>query len=83
MTNAPPVASALASHPKAEVILVGGRLLKEAQVTVGAAAVEALHAVRADVCVLGICSLHPDVGVTTLDSERRTRSALWSPALGR
>ena len=25
--------------------------------------------VRADICVLGICSLHPDVGVTTLDDE--------------
>jgi DeoR/GlpR family transcriptional regulator of sugar metabolism len=69
VTIAPPVASVLANHPKAEVILVGGRLLKDAQVTVGAAAVEALHTVRADVCVLGVCSLHPDVGVTTLDSE--------------
>jgi DeoR/GlpR family transcriptional regulator of sugar metabolism len=69
VTNAPPVASVLADHPKAEVILVGGRLLKDAQVTVGASAVEALHTVRADVCVLGVCSLHPDVGVTTLDSE--------------
>ena len=69
MTNAPPVASALASHPNAEVVLVGGRLLKDAQVAVGAAAVEALRTVRADVCVLGICSLHPDAGVTTLDSD--------------
>ncbi len=69
VTNAPPVASALATHPNAEVILVGGRLLKESQVTVGAAAVEALHTVRADVCVLGICSFHPDIGVTTVDSE--------------
>ena len=69
VTNSPPVASALASHPKAEVMLVGGRLLKDAQVAVGAAAVEALHTVRADICVLGICSLHPDVGVTTLDDE--------------
>jgi DeoR/GlpR family transcriptional regulator of sugar metabolism len=69
VTNSPPVASALANHPKAEVVLVGGRLLKDAQVAVGAAAVEAFHTVRADVCVLGICSLHPDVGVTTLDDE--------------
>ena len=50
-------------------MLVGGRLLKDAQVAVGAAAVEAFHTVRADICVLGICSLHPDVGVTTLDDE--------------
>jgi DeoR/GlpR family transcriptional regulator of sugar metabolism len=69
VTNAPPVAAALAGHPRAEVVLVGGRLLKEAQVAVGAAAVEALHTVRADVCVLGICSLHPEIGVTTLHHE--------------
>jgi DeoR/GlpR family transcriptional regulator of sugar metabolism len=69
VTNAPPVASALASHPNVEVLVVGGRLLKDAQVTVGAAAVEALHNVRADVCVLGVCSFHPDVGVTTFDSD--------------
>jgi DeoR/GlpR family transcriptional regulator of sugar metabolism len=69
VTNAPPVAAALAAHPRAQVVLVGGRLLKEAQVAVGAAAVEALHTVRADVCVLGICSLHPEIGVTTLHHE--------------
>jgi DeoR/GlpR family transcriptional regulator of sugar metabolism len=69
VTNSPPVALALANHPNAEVMLVGGRLLKDAQVAVGAAAVEAFHTVRADVCVLGICSLHPDVGVTTLDDQ--------------
>jgi DeoR/GlpR family transcriptional regulator of sugar metabolism len=69
VTNSPPVASVLANHPKAAVILAGGRLLKDAQVAVGAAAVEAFHTVRADICVLGICSLHPDVGVTTPDDE--------------
>ena len=69
VTNSPPVALALANHPKAEVMLVGGRLQKDAQVAVGAAAVEAFHTVRADICVLGVCSLHPDVGVTTLDDQ--------------
>ena len=69
VTNSPPIATALAAHPQVSVILIGGRLLKEAQVAVGAAAVDALRFVRADVCVLGICSLHPEVGVTTLDHE--------------
>ena len=69
VTNSPPVASALAEHPHAEVVVVGGRLLKDAQVTVGAAAVEAVRALRADVCVLGICSLHPELGVTAADYE--------------
>ena len=69
LTNAPPVAAALAQHPRAEVILIGGRLLKHAQVTVGSEAVDALRQVRADACVLGICSLHPELGVTTTDHE--------------
>jgi DeoR/GlpR family transcriptional regulator of sugar metabolism len=69
VTNSPPIASALANHPKAQVTLVGGRLLKDAQVAVGPAAVEAFRTLRADVCVLGVCSLHPDVGVTTPDDE--------------
>ena len=69
VTNSPPAASALASHAKAEVVLVGGKLLKEQQVAVGASAVEAFRTVRADVCVLGVCAFHPDVGVTTSDGE--------------
>jgi DeoR/GlpR family transcriptional regulator of sugar metabolism len=69
LTNAPPVAQALASHPRAEVVLIGGRLLKSAQVTVGSATVDALRQVRADACVLGICSLHPELGVTAIDHD--------------
>ena len=78
VTNSPPVALALSYHPKAEVMLIGGRLLKDAQVAIGAAAVEAFHTVRADICVLGICSLHTDVGVTTLDVEEATRHGGFS-----
>jgi DeoR/GlpR family transcriptional regulator of sugar metabolism len=69
LTNAPPVAVALARHPRAEVVLIGGRLLKDAQVTVGAPAVDALRPVRAEACVLGICSLHPELGVTANDHD--------------
>jgi DeoR/GlpR family transcriptional regulator of sugar metabolism len=69
VTNSPPIAAALAEHPRAEIVLLGGRLRKDDQVAVGAVAVEALHGVRADVCVLGVCSVHPDVGVTTGDHD--------------
>lgn len=69
LTNSPPVAAALARHPRAEVVLIGGRLLKDAQVTVGSEAVDALRQVRADACVLGICSLHPELGVTATDHD--------------
>jgi DeoR/GlpR family transcriptional regulator of sugar metabolism len=69
LTNSPPVAAALSLHPRAEVVLIGGRLLKDSQVTVGSATVDVLRQVRADACVLGICSLHPDIGVTALDHD--------------
>ena len=69
LTNSPPVAEALAAHPRAEVVLIGGRLIKESQVTVGAAAVDTLRQVRADACVLGICSVHPELGVTVTDHD--------------
>jgi DeoR/GlpR family transcriptional regulator of sugar metabolism len=69
LTNSPPVAEALAAHPRVDIVLIGGRLLKDSQVTVGAAAVDALRQVRADACVLGICSLHPELGVTVTDHD--------------
>ena len=69
VTNSPPVAVALASHPRADVVLIGGRLLKDSQVTVGAEAIDALRQVRADACVLGVCSLHPELGVSATDHD--------------
>ena len=49
--------------------MLGGMLAKDAQALVGAATVEALRSVRADVLVLGVCSLHPEVGITVLELE--------------
>jgi DeoR/GlpR family transcriptional regulator of sugar metabolism len=69
LTNSPPVAAALAAHPRAEVVVIGGRLLKEPQVAVGPEAIDALRRVHADACVLGICSLHPEVGVTAPEHD--------------
>src|SRR6201987_2976501 len=71
ITTSPPIALALANHPGLEVTIVGGTLRPKALVTVGAAAVEALRVVRADVVFLGVCGLHPEIGVTTEDLEER------------
>jgi DeoR/GlpR family transcriptional regulator of sugar metabolism len=64
ITNSPPIAVALAEHPNVEVTVLGGVLDKEARAIVGAATIETLRSIRADVLVLGVCSLHPDVGIT-------------------
>ncbi len=71
ITTSPPIALALADHPGLEVTVVGGTLRRRALVTVGAAAVEALGAIRADVVFLGVCGLHPEIGVTTDSLEER------------
>src|SRR3954447_13175180 len=65
VTNSPPIALALAEHPGVEVIVVGGRLHKESVVAVGAEAVETIRSFRADLCLLGVCGLHPEEGLTT------------------
>src|SRR5579884_756371 len=65
ITNSPPLATALAEHPHIEVILLGGRLYKHSVVTMGTATLEELHMVRADLHLMGICSLHPEIGIST------------------
>ncbi|MBV9685513.1 MAG: DeoR/GlpR transcriptional regulator [Solirubrobacterales bacterium] len=71
ITTSPPIALALADHPGLEVTVVGGTLRPYSLVTVGAAAVEALRVIRADTVFLGVCGLHPEIGVTTDDLEER------------
>jgi DeoR/GlpR family transcriptional regulator of sugar metabolism len=71
ITTSPPIALALADHPGLDVTIVGGTLRPKALVTVGAAAIEALRIIRADVVFLGVCGLHPEIGVTTEDLEER------------
>jgi DeoR/GlpR family transcriptional regulator of sugar metabolism len=71
ITTSPPIAMALADHPGLEVTVIGGSLRPNALVTVGAAAIDALRVIRADVVFLGVCGLHPEIGVTTEDLEER------------
>jgi DeoR/GlpR family transcriptional regulator of sugar metabolism len=69
ITNSPPLATTLIEHPHIEVILLGGQLYKHSVVTMGAATLEELHMVRADLYLMGICSLHPEFGISTDNLE--------------
>jgi DeoR/GlpR family transcriptional regulator of sugar metabolism len=69
VTNSPPLALALADHPKVSVLMLGGNFLKEARVTTGIETIRAIESIRADLCFLGMCSLHPEVGITAGDRE--------------
>jgi len=69
VTNSPPLALALADHPKLSVLMLGGNFLKEARVTTGIETIRRVESIRADLCFLGMCSLHPEVGITVGDRD--------------
>lgn len=69
VTHSPTVAVELARHPTVEVVLIGGHLYKHSVVAVGAAALEALERVRADLYFMGVTGVHPEAGLSTGDHE--------------
>lgn len=69
ITTSPPVVMALSEHPYINVIMLGGNLDKTSMTVTGATTQEALSRIRADICILGVCSLHKDIGVTTITYE--------------
>jgi DeoR/GlpR family transcriptional regulator of sugar metabolism len=64
ITNSPSVALALSGHPRIEVHMTPGRLHKATLTLLGASTVDALRGIHADICVLGVGGVHPEVGVS-------------------
>jgi len=64
-----PTALELLEHPNCEVIFIGNKLSKSAQIAVGAEVVEKLKSIRADLCFLGTNSIHATEGITDLEWE--------------
>jgi DeoR/GlpR family transcriptional regulator of sugar metabolism len=69
VTTSPDLAVALADHPRLTVEVVGGRLDPLSRTVTGPEAVDALRLVRADLCVLSACALHPRAGLTLRGRE--------------
>ncbi|CAI1534669.1 HTH-type transcriptional repressor glcR [Serratia fonticola] len=69
VTHSPSVAVGLVEYPNIEVIMIGGRLYKHSIVCVGAAAVEAMSHIRADIYFMGVTGVHPVAGLSTGDLE--------------
>ncbi|MEI6263694.1 MAG: DeoR/GlpR family DNA-binding transcription regulator [Sphingobacteriia bacterium] len=64
-----PIALELLDHPNVEVIFLGNKLLKSAQMAVGAEVVLRLSQIKADLCLLGTNSIDPNYGITDLEWE--------------
>lgn len=65
VTHSPSIAVELAEHAELEVIMIGGRLFRHSMVNVGAAAIEALSHIRADLYFMGATGVHPQAGLST------------------
>ncbi len=64
-----PTALELLNHPNSEVIFIGNKLLKSAQISVGAEVVQRLSEIQADLCFLGTNSIDAEKGITDLEWE--------------
>ncbi|WP_394787881.1 DeoR/GlpR family DNA-binding transcription regulator [Rhodoferax sp.] len=81
VTHSPTIALALVEHPLIEVQLVGGRLFKHSVVAVGAAAIEAIRQVRADLYFMGVTGISATAGLSTGDMEEaHVKRALMAQA---
>jgi DeoR/GlpR family transcriptional regulator of sugar metabolism len=69
VTHSPTIAVELVPHRHVEVMLIGGKLFKHSIVAVGAAAIEAIARVHADIYFMGVAGIHPVVGLSTGDFE--------------
>ena len=69
ITVSPPVVMALSTHANIKVIMLPGTLDKSSMSLTGSTTIEALRRVRADICISGVCSIHPEIGVTTTNYE--------------
>ncbi|RDK03021.1 DeoR/GlpR family DNA-binding transcription regulator [Paraburkholderia lacunae] len=69
VTHSPSVAVALADHATVEVILIGGLLFKHSVVAVGAAAMEGISRIHADLYFMGVTGVHATAGLSTGDFE--------------
>lgn len=81
VTNNPAAALALADHPAARVILVGGQVDLTWMATTGPAAVDAIREYHLDLAVVGVCAFDADHGAATRSrDEVATKRAFMAAA---
>lgn len=80
VTHSPGVAASLEHHDRVEVILIGGRLFRHSMVALGPETAIAYQQINADLCFLGVTGVHPDLGLTTGNSDEAVLKRIMSAA---
>lgn len=64
-----PIAIELSQHPNIELIFIGGKMQKNAMVTIGLDVIQFLSNIKADLCFLGASSINEELGLTETGYE--------------
>jgi DeoR/GlpR family transcriptional regulator of sugar metabolism len=64
-----PIAMQLSQHPNVELIFIGGKMQKNAMVTIGIDVVHVLSKLKADICFMGASSINVRLGLTEMGYE--------------
>ena len=64
-----PIAMQLSQHPNVELIFIGGKMQKNAMVTVGIDVIRVLSKLKADICFMGASSINVRLGLTEMGYE--------------
>ncbi|MDP5170710.1 MAG: DeoR/GlpR family DNA-binding transcription regulator [Bacteroidia bacterium] len=76
-TNSLPIADILSNKPFIRTMMLGGKILPSAKVTIGPEVVSQIQGIRADLCILGTRSLHPELGISEIDwDETQVKRAM-------
>ena len=75
-TNSFPIAMQVMQQSNIDLQFLGGTLYRSSQVTVGITVYKELQSIRANWLLLGVCSIHPQVGLTCPDREEAAIKSL-------
>jgi DeoR/GlpR family transcriptional regulator of sugar metabolism len=80
VTHSPGIAASFEAHEGVDIVLVGGRIFRHSMVAMGPETAEAFGRLRADLCLLGVTGVHPDLGLTTGDAGEAALKRLMAQA---
>lgn len=63
------IAMQLSQHPNIDLILIGGKMQKNAMVTIGIDVIQVLSKIKADICFIGASSINIKQGLTEIGYE--------------
>ncbi|RED19078.1 DeoR family transcriptional regulator [Flavobacterium cutihirudinis] len=64
-----PIAMQLSQHPNIDLIFIGGKMQKNAMVTIGMDVIQVVSKIKADICFIGASSINVKQGLTEVGYE--------------